>query len=191
MHQLITLDLVLDVQLGVKHHFNHLSHVVPHKVNPQGHHCLLGHHVLDVEDAALSLKSPSKYFKALFGNVNSVSIDLKKYLIVIQQVRVCIPVLLADAIVLLFNCFMPCKERLQGSRRHWLFVISDEDVYFSKHFDETFNDTLYETNDIFSDQTLDKSWYSWGRWLYNWSKISVGRFWGLKLDFLLFLCSLN
>ena len=83
MHKLITLDLVLDLKMGIKHHLYHLSHVIPDVVQPQGHHGLFSHHVLDVEDTALSLQPSSENFEALVGNPNTATINLEEYFIVV------------------------------------------------------------------------------------------------------------
>ena len=76
MHEIVTLDLVLNLKMGIKHCLYHLGHVVLYVVDPQSNHGLLGHHVLDIKDAALSLESSSKNFEAFVGNSNTGTINL-------------------------------------------------------------------------------------------------------------------
>ena len=59
VHEHVTLDLVLDLKMGIKHHLDNLSHVVSDIVDPQSNHGLLCHHVLDVKDTALFLQPSS------------------------------------------------------------------------------------------------------------------------------------
>ena len=96
--------------MRVKHCFHYLCHVVLHVVYSQSNHGLFSYHVLDVEDAALSLEPSSKNFEALVGDPNTATINLEEHLIVIKKMRVCVPVLLCDSIVLGLNCFMSFKE---------------------------------------------------------------------------------
>ena len=51
--------------MSLKHHFDDLSHVVLDEVDSHCYHSLLSHHVLDVEDAALSLETAAECLELL------------------------------------------------------------------------------------------------------------------------------
>lgn len=76
MHQLVTLDLILQLKMSIKHHFNYLCDVVLDEVYSQCDHCLLSLHVLDVEDATLSLETSSENLPAFFGDRHSARVNL-------------------------------------------------------------------------------------------------------------------
>ena len=135
------------------------------------------------------LSLPPKTSKPLLAthDSNTGAKNLEEHLIVIQKVRVRVPVLLSDSIVFGLNCFMSCKKRLQRCRRHRLVVVSNKYIDVSGNFDEAILNVPKSIDYVLLKKSFEKPGLSWRSSWFNLSRSKRLR--SLYLDFFgLFWC---
>lgn len=188
MHQFITLNLVLHLQMGIKHNLDNLSHVVLYEVNSHCDKSLLCHHVLDVEDAALSLETASEDLESFVSNIYSLAINLKEYFVIIEEMSICVPVFLSDGIIFFLDSLMLCQKTLERSWGSWQMTVSPHAIPLDEEIFET-NDDVFpnDTDDVFIPEANNAIWFTWWSgwsWKRRWS---LWRLWSLNNYLLLLL----